>query len=323
MKNGSLIISLDFELHWGIFDHTTIQDTKEYFNKTLHVIPEILKLFSKYEIKATWASVGFLFNKDINDVLVNNPSELPNYQDKILSSYEYIKNNRDLIISNKDYYIAPHLVYLINQTKGQEIGSHTYSHYYCLEKGQDVKTFKSDLQKHFELANTFGIELESLVYPRNQYNKVYNEVCSDLGIKSVRTNPNIWFWDENRKETYLKRLFRLIDAYLPISKTIYDYKNIKKETENTPYLIPASRFFRPLSSIEFINRLRIKRIKNEMSEAAKNGMLYHLWWHPHNFGNNPKRALFELTELLEFYSDLKIKYGFKSNNMSGIIKLYN
>lgn len=51
--------------------------------------------------------------------------------------------------------------------------------------------------------------------------------------------------------------------------------------------IPASRFFRPFKNNEkIIQRLKLNRIKNEMTFAAKKGRNYHLWWHPHNFGEN-------------------------------------
>lgn len=40
MKKGTLVISLDFELIWGIFDHADIVNRKEYFDNTLQVIPK-------------------------------------------------------------------------------------------------------------------------------------------------------------------------------------------------------------------------------------------------------------------------------------------
>ena len=42
---------------------------------------------------------------------------------------------------------------------------------------------------------------------------------------------------------------------------------------------------------EIINSLRLNRIKNEIIQAAKAGEIYHLWWHPHNFGIDPEGAI--------------------------------
>ena len=63
MENGALVISLDFELLWGVFDKVDWRDKKKYFQNTRRVIPEILRLFEQYEISSTWATVGMLFNK--------------------------------------------------------------------------------------------------------------------------------------------------------------------------------------------------------------------------------------------------------------------
>ena len=56
MKNGSLVISLDFELLWGVFDKVDWKQQKDYFLSTRKIIPEILGLFEQYEISCTWAT---------------------------------------------------------------------------------------------------------------------------------------------------------------------------------------------------------------------------------------------------------------------------
>jgi hypothetical protein len=50
MKKGALVISLDFELVWGLFDHITIQDKVTYFDNTLMVIQRLLDIFEKNNI---------------------------------------------------------------------------------------------------------------------------------------------------------------------------------------------------------------------------------------------------------------------------------
>jgi hypothetical protein len=43
----------------------------------------------------------------------------------------------------------------------------------------------------------------------------------------------------------------------------------------------------------------MKRIFNEMTAAAKQGGYYHIWWHPHNLGNNPNECLLEIKQINE------------------------
>ena len=59
-KPGVLVISLDFELFWGVRDNRSIEDYKENLLGGRLAIPQILDLFDSYNIHATWATVGFL-----------------------------------------------------------------------------------------------------------------------------------------------------------------------------------------------------------------------------------------------------------------------
>jgi len=314
IQTGIFCISLDFELNWGIFEKNDIDNRVKYFNNTLKSIPETLYLFEKYNIHATWASVGFLFFKNKIELLSNIPNNIPKYQNKKVSSYEYIRHQ----YNNKfqAYHFAPHLIKKIQNTTGQEIGTHTLSHYYCLEPGQTPKDFKNDLLKHKEIAKKFGIQINSLVFPRNQHNKTYERIVEEIGIVAIRTNPDIWFWNSKIKENLFKKIFRTLDAYIPLFDSTYKSINLNQKVIK----IPASRFFRPLNKYNFLNKLRIIRIKQEMKKAAKKNKIYHLWWHPHNFGNNPKKALLELEEILKYYKKLKLKYDFTSLNMNEITK---
>ena len=64
-----------------------------------------------------------------------------------------------------------------------------------------------------------------------------------------------------------------------------------------------------------LEELKLRRIKNSMTYAAKNNLLYHLWWHPHNFGQNTYRNMETLKSVLEHYRKLNLQFGFKSVTM--------
>src|SRR5680860_1223778 len=87
--NGFLVISLDFELLWGVFDKVDYKEKETYFKNTGKVIPEILGLFSEAQIHATWATVGMLFNKNWEEWRENTPEILPGYKNNALSAYNY------------------------------------------------------------------------------------------------------------------------------------------------------------------------------------------------------------------------------------------
>ena len=313
MENGALVISLDFELLWGVFDKVDWREKKEYFQNTRELIPKMLRLFEEYEVSCTWATVGMLFNENWDEWNHNIPEILPNYENDKLSAYKYGKS-----IQNKEteeLCFAPELIKRITETPGQEIGTHTYSHYYCLEPGQNIKSFHTDLQKSKHLAESFGVELKSLVFPRNQYNVDYLEACREMGLETVRTNPNVWYWENTQEDSFQRKLFRTGDAYIGLNNKSYT---------DIPEIAPgisgqkASRLLRPNSGRNFLDRVRIKRIQSEMSSAAKYNEVYHLWWHPHNFGGKPEKNLLELKVILEHFKTCQNKFGFPSLNMAGI-----
>ncbi|MEK7169134.1 MAG: polysaccharide deacetylase family protein [Patescibacteria group bacterium] len=92
MKCGIFCISIDFELLWGRKDLPNFKYFEDRIPQERKVIDNLLSLFSKYNIPATWAIVGKIFEKDN-----------PNY-----SGLDIIRK--------------------IGKVKDQEIGSHSYTH---------------------------------------------------------------------------------------------------------------------------------------------------------------------------------------------------
>ena len=321
MKTGALVISLDFELYWGIGDHIIYNDYLTYFDNTVKVIPEILKLFSKYQINCTWATVGMLWNEDWNEWQKNIPKTTPNYQNEVLSNY-ILKEKSISTKANRHHFFALNLIKSILNNNGQEIGTHTYSHYYCNEKNRSVEALNADLQNAFKIASKTETKLESLVLPRNQFVPETLEILKANGIKSVRTNPNVWFWHLANQNKKSSRIARLVDSYSSFLRC-KSYSWFHLEMNQGVLLQPASRFLRPISKrLTFFNKLRINRVKKEMTFAAKNNEIYHLWWHPHNFAVEPKLALEELEEILKHYHILNNKFKFKSMSMRDVCKEY-
>ncbi|MEM8939336.1 MAG: polysaccharide deacetylase [Bacteroidota bacterium] len=314
-------ISLDFELHWGGFEKWPLDQYRNYFLKTREVIPTILASFERYEVHTTWATVGLLLHRNREELHSIFPKEKPTYHQIALGASNYISQNQVGKNETDDpFHYAPLLIQEILITKGQELASHSYGHYYCNEPGQNPQQFKADALAWNRAAESYGIKAGSLVFPRNQFNRDYLKVCNEVGIKIIRTNPVDWWWqiDSTQNESKWKRLNRGLDAYFSIGgKTSYPISSIKQQ--EGVWLLPASRLLRPYAIRElFLNDKKIDRIKDEMTLAARNKECYHLWWHPHNFGGNPAKNMEGLDEILRHYAYLKNKYGMTSLNMSEI-----
>lgn len=323
--NGIFTISLDFELHWGGFDKWPIDRYVNYFLQTRQVIPQMLDLFATYDVHVTWATVGMLMSPTRDALLANAPPQRPTYTRKELSAYHYISNVGIGIDENEDpYHFASSLVSRILNTPYQELGSHTFSHFYCNEDGQTLAQFRDDIKAAARAASAFGCPLHSLVFPRNQFNDSYLKVCCQEGIRAVRSNPQDWFWKihSTEREPAFKRLVRGMDAYLPVGvKKTYPLSSIPL-LPGLPVCLPASRLLRPYDRRGMgLNQLKLRRIRSEMEHAARSGEVYHLWWHPHNFGMHPAESLRGLERILKHFSFCSHEFGMRSLNMNETVEL--
>lgn len=316
-KKGVFTVSLDFELFWGVRDHRTIENYGKNIANVHSVVPELLKLFKEYNIHCTWATVGFLFCKNKEELEKIVPKKLALYENTTLDPYTYLRNS---ITLEKIYHFAPELIKSIHSTPGQEIGTHTLSHYYTLEKGTDLASFRSDIEKAVQTGESNGVKTNSIIFPRNQYSKEHLKICAANGIKTFRGTESSWIYaTRNRdQETQWRRLARLMDSYINISGHHIGNPEMIENLLN----IPASRFLRPYSpKLKFLESLRLKRILSAMEVAAKKGGVFHLWWHPHNFGGYTKENFVFLIKILRHYDYLRNKYQMQSLNMIEIFEL--
>jgi peptidoglycan/xylan/chitin deacetylase (PgdA/CDA1 family) len=322
---GIFTISLDFELHWGGFEKWPLEQYRTYFMNTRQAIPEMLRLFERYEVHVTWATVGLLFCESRDQVMAEGPVQKPSYQQPELGAYQYIaQHGIGAGEADDPLHFAPSLVRAIMKTPHQEIATHTFGHYYCQEPGQEVAQFRADMEAAQRVAARYGAVLRSLVFPRNQFNDEYLSACYDLGITSVRSNPLDWFWQigSTQRESYWKRLNRGLDAYFPVgTKNTYALDQVEVRA-GYPLCLPASRLLRPYRPSEgFLNNQKIERIGKEMRRAASRGEVYHLWWHPHNFGHYPKESMAGLERILKQFAQLRDAGKMQSLHMQEIAGL--
>lgn len=285
MKHGKLVISLDLELFWGVRDKLSISDYGKNIKGVHTVVPRMISMFTEYGIHATFATVGFLFCDSKEELFANIPQIKPRYENSHLSPYEEYLPTIGNNITDDPYHFVGNLIQTILATPLQEVGSHTFSHFYCLEAGQAINEFRHDLHAAKKIAEKKGIALTSIVFPRNQFNERYLKACAEGGIICFRGNEQSWLYKaiEAKSETLIRRALRLTDAYINISG--HHCYSDEYMLQTFPVNVPASRFLRPFhSKLKFLEALKLYRIKSSMLYAAKNKLTYHLWWHPHNFG---------------------------------------
>ncbi|MCH2110786.1 MAG: polysaccharide deacetylase family protein [Polyangiaceae bacterium] len=319
-KRGTLLISLDLELLWGFRDVSVLDRRAQRMKEAPQAALALLELFKKYDIHATWATVGLLHSAHPQHALSYANKLDPNSSLKTLRLLEELKQSDS---ERHALYFAPELLHEIKKTRGQEIASHSFCHFDALDRGHHPKGFEADLQVAREIAKAQGIHLGSYVFAFNRINSEYLSLLKHNGFNSYRGTEKSWAYRALKDPLLVpaQRLYRLVDAHLNLSG-FHNYQLLQPR-DGEPLNLPASRFLRPITSINRpFQRLRMRRIHQALENAARSNKIFHLWWHPHNFSENLEANLEMLTEVLRQFKKLEKSYQIRSMNMSELTREY-
>lgn len=315
--SGEFVISLDFELMWGVRDHATRDSYGANILGGREAIPRILDLFERHGISATWATVGLLMAESRDELMASLPPEdlRPRYHDPRLSNYSYLDEVGEDERRDPHYY-GMSLVRQITACPGQDIGTHTHSNYYTLEWGQSIASFTADISAAMAMARRRKIFPRSIVFPRNQYSDKHLAVCASFGLQTYRGNEPYWPYYSTpvAQQTLGRRAIRLADAHFGF----FGAKTFRRTDSSGGMLnIPASQFLRPkIGLLGKIHACHVKTIKRALTKAAQTNRGFHLWWHPHNFGLETSDNISVLSGILDHYQNLARDYGMASHAMS-------
>lgn len=280
----SIVISLDFEARWGVLDH--VRDDMSAYRRNLEgereAVPAMLELFAKRGVRATWAIVGALACEGWDEWETRAP-RFPRYEREQLRWSDTYK----ALDPRGELYFLPKLVEQIRKTKGQELGSHTFSHVYFREPGftrEDAEADTAAVERLFR--ERWRARATSFVFPRNQVEHV--DVLSQHGITSYRLNPTPFWWNAtaSREQSKRVRALRLADAVLPLGRRGYAEGSAR-----------ASHFIR-FNLPEPLFALHLRRVAAD-AMALRDGEALHVWWHPHNLGHAPAASVDRLRRLLD------------------------
>ena len=315
---GAFVLSLDFELHWGVRDHEPINGPyRQNLLGARVAIPRLLELFKRYEISGTWATVGFLFAESREERRKFEPAVLPRYHNKALDPY-----TEPIGQGEKDdpLHFAASLIEQIRRCPRQEITTHTFSHHYCCEPGQTAESFKADLNSAIAIAAERGIHLRSIVFPRNQVNPGYLQSVLDAGLVCYRGPEHGWMHRAVTREerTIALRMARIGDTYVDISgDRIVRWDEILEPSGLCN--VRASRFLWPhRPALQGFEEKRLGRTIDQLKLAALEDAVFHLWFHPHNFGIHLEENLNFLEAILQAFASARERYGMRSLSMSAV-----
>jgi hypothetical protein len=287
MNNAApkIVWSLDFELRWGMHDRLGMN--RDGYRRNLEgareAVPLLLKLFVERRVRATWATVGALGCEDWSDYFRRAPPP-PRYADARLAvSPSYAELDPDGVL-----HFAPDLVAQVARSKGQDLGTHTFSHLFLGEVGVMKRDAEADHAAVTELFRTrYGVTPTSLVFPRNQI--AFLEFYRAHGITAWRTNEKAWYFHYTQHaEHRLLRALRIMDALTPLAVRGGEF--IDGGTRST--------LFVRVTLPELAWRAHLAKIKLE-SLRLKPGEVLHFWVHPHNLGGDVRRGMSRIEQVLD------------------------
>lgn len=285
-----VVLSLDFELRWGL--HDVLGDDRDAYRANLEgvreAVPRLLALFTERGVRATWATVGALACSGWDEYFRRAPKP-PAYLDgRLAFDPRWADWDPDGVL-----HFAPELVDAVAKTPGQELGSHTFSHVYFGEPGLMARDVAADAAAVAALFEERGwTRPRSFVFPRNQVG--FTRELAREGVRTIRGNPKTWYWDRTRshEESSLVRAMRLADSF-----NVLAHRAARPQHDAGIVSIPASIFLR-LNGPDLVFDAVLARIAREAARLEPGDVL-DLWFHLHNEGANVERSLERLERTFE------------------------
>ncbi len=168
LREPTFALTLDTELIWGSFDHTSPVAFERSYPDIRGTIEAILRLLERYELAATWAVIGHLFLESCSrdERGVAHPELVHPAQSWRPGDWydadPCTDRERDPLWYGRDV-----LDLLQGASVPQEIDCHSFAHALYGDPAFTREAAVADLSACVAVARERGIELRSLVFPRN------------------------------------------------------------------------------------------------------------------------------------------------------------
>ena len=297
-SRGAFVFSLDTELAWGGVHSRNVESRQSHFAGTRGAVRRLLGLLETFEIRATWAVVGHLMLDECS-----RTGSVP-HPEIVRPEYDWRQGDwfdLDPCSTSREspHWYAPDMIESILACKvAQEIGCHTFSHVIVGDPGCSKECFTSELQACLDVADDWGLELRSFVFPRNSI--AHLDVLRRFGFTAFRGEVET-SWGTSLPGT-LGRAARAalwstpahpLTAPVSLRAGMWD--------------IPATSFFihRDGLASKIPMGMRVWRATRGVEQAAKDGSIFHLYLHPFNLASDPDALLGGLESVFRHVATLR------------------
>lgn len=251
LPRGALCISIDLELLWGVWDNAPTPADRDCGALERVICRELVALFERHDIAATWATVGRLLD------------DAPGF---------------DGLRGDRSCWFAPDIVEAVRRSGvGHELASHSHSHlYFGVSSAEDVA---ADLARAALVHERHALPFTSFVFPRNQLGHL--PALRAAGLRVYRSHDAgmlRWF---DRHAPALRSAANFAEKALalppPVVDAVVDAHGLV-DVPSSMLLIGRNGVRRAIHPAALVRKL-----SSGLRRAAEEGRVFHLWFHPSNF----------------------------------------
>ncbi|AFZ74386.1 polysaccharide deacetylase family protein [Natronobacterium gregoryi] len=178
---GRVVVSIDAELAWGF--HDLEQPPERRVRRARRGWRRLLEWLDAYEIPATWAVVGHLFLEECDGRHASHPA----------AADDWFERDPGGKADEHDRWFGPDLIERIQDAEADhEIGCHSFSHLQFDPTAIDREVAEAELEACLDVAQEWGVALESFVFPRNVVG--YRDVLAEYDVTCYRgVEPSRWY----------------------------------------------------------------------------------------------------------------------------------
>lgn len=248
-QTGGLIISADFELAWAFRYSKTVSNPIDMAQQARSNFPELLKLFDKFEIPITWATVGHLFLEGCKKGDHDWMKRIPYFENRVwkYDTGDWFDHDPYSSYSENPAWYAPDLIENILKAKvNHEIGCHTFSHIDFTDKNCPENVARQEIEACIEAAKPWNITFKSFVFPGGTYGN----------IKALKENG-----------------FKVYRRVLPERLSGIYQDDFGLNVTNSTQMIGLSYKGQSIQN-------SVWRIKQMINKAIRTNTIAHIWFHP-------------------------------------------
>ena len=273
MNAGSaLIVSLDFELGWGVLDHPAWRQRESdgLYRRMREVLARVHEFLIERECPTTWAAVGSMFVESPDQIPVQHLPE--SYADSVRAFL------RDAEPQTRD---ARDLMERWDRLQGfTELASHTSTHLYAGFSGVTGAHYRADVAQSIEqLEQYFGTRVRSLVFTRDQADFLHDVLA--IQPLHVRLGPSTYRASRpGRVHRILRGVRRFVEA-VPESRVEALPDGASSQSGSMYFNWIGGDFAR-------VKQVQVgQQAKRVLRGLAGGSGAYHLWLHPFNLAESP------------------------------------